>query len=266
MRRIAALLLLVVGLPLGTSACLPAGPTGCPSTPAPGPGTDPTSTVLVFSRTTGFRHDSIATGIARLQAIATSAGWTVDATEDPCAFNDTRLDSYGAVVFLLTTGDVLDDAQQAALERFVTDGGGWVGIHSAADTEAGWPWYGQLLGTRFTGHPPIQSASLTVEDPAHVSTAHLTTSPFTRADEWYNFAPNPRPSVHVLLTIDEASYDEGDGNPAVADHPIAWCHDVGNGRAWYTAGGHTVSSYAEPDFAQHLRGGLAYALDVGGTC
>ena len=109
--------------------------------------------VLVFSKTAGFRHSSIETGIALVKKIGAEQGFAVDATEDASAFNDANLRKYRAIVFMSTTGDVLDAVQQDALERYIQAGGGWVGVHSATDTEYDWPWYGKLAGAWFKSHP-----------------------------------------------------------------------------------------------------------------
>ncbi len=208
--------------------------------------------VLLFSKTTGFRHASIPDAIAGLS----DAGWIVTATEDAATFTDATLDGIDVVVFLLTTGDVLDDAQQGACERFIARGGGFVGVHSASDTEYAWPWYGALVGAYFAGHPPVQQASVIVEAADHPATAHLT-SPWVRTDEWYAFQANPRAAVTVLLSLDETSY--APAATAMGDHPIAWAHESDGGRAFYTALGHTTESWSEAAFLQHVRGGVEWA-------
>ena len=213
--------------------------------------------VLVFSKTAGFRHDSIDEGVALVQSLGAQHGFAVTATEDAGVFTPAGLAPYRAVVWLNTTGDVLDAGQQAAFECFVRSGRGWVGVHSAADTESGWPFYGELLaGGRFLAHPAIQTATVEVEDGGHLSTAHLPGS-FSFTDEWYNFTANPRPLAHVLMTLDESSYDPGPG--AMGDHPIAWLRSVDAGRAWYTNLGHRAETYADADFAAHLAGGVVWA-------
>jgi type 1 glutamine amidotransferase len=213
----------------------------------------PAFTVLVFSKTTGFRHDSIPQGIALVEALGAEHGFAVEATEDEARFTDAALARYRVVVFLSTTGTVLDPEQKAAFVRYVEGGGGFVGIHSASDTEYDWPWYGELVGAWFQSHPAIQAATVRIEDPDHDSTRELPQA-WHRTDEWYNFRSNPRGRVHVLATLDEASYA---GGAMGADHPIAWCHRVGRGRSWYTAMGHTAESYAEPLFRLHVWGGIA---------
>ena len=172
----------------------------------------------------------------------------------------THLERYAAVAFVLTTGDVLNDDQQAAFERYIRAGHGFVGVHSAADTEYDWPWYGRLLGAYFKNHPAIQQATVTVLDPRHPSTARLPRR-WIREDEWYNFASNPRRAVRVLATVDETTYAAGDGAMG-RDHPIAWAHEFDGGRAWYTAAGHTEASYQEPLFLSHLLGGIQYAAGL----
>jgi type 1 glutamine amidotransferase len=218
--------------------------------------------VLVFSKTVGFRHGSIDDGIALVQSLGTANGFAVDTTEDAADFNSANLSQYAVVIWLSTTGDVLDDAQQAAFEAYIQNGGGWVGVHAATDCEYGWPWYGGLIGGNawFQSHPSIQTATLNVEDATHESTVELPAS-FSIQDEWYNFQNNPRPSVNVLVTIDESSYDAG-ADAMGDDHPISWYHEYDGGRAWYTALGHRDQTFADSRFQSHLLGGIQWAAGV----
>jgi len=214
-----------------------------------------TVAVLVFTKTAGYRHESIGAGIAAVKALGADHHVAVEATEAAEMFNDQSLAKYRAVIFLNTTGDVLDSTQRAALERFIRHGGGFVGIHSAADTEYGWPWYGRLVGAYFRSHPPIQWATLEIMDASHISTRHLPRR-WTRFDEWYNFGELPAADVKILISIDETSYR---GGIMGSVHPMAWYHSFDGGRAWYTALGHTMESYSDPLFLQHLWGGIAWA-------
>jgi type 1 glutamine amidotransferase len=218
--------------------------------------------VLVFSKTSGFRHDSIPRGIAVIEALGAEHGFAVDSTEDAARFTDAALGRYKVIVFLNTTGDVLDVGQKAAFERYIRSGGGFVGIHSASDTEYRWPWYGRLVGAYFASHPQIQRARVRTEDANHPSTKGLPAA-WERTDEWYNFRSNPRGAVHILATLDESTYS---GGTMGADHPIAWCQAIDGGRSWYTAMGHTIESYAEPIFRRHLLGGVESAAGVAGGC
>ncbi len=224
--------------------------------------------VLVFSRTTGFRHDSIDEGIAAIQALGAANDFTVTATEDPTAMNDGNLAQFEVLVFLSTTGDILNTTQQGAVERYINDGGGWVGIHSAADTEYSWPFYGGLVGAYFQSHPAIQTATIKVADQVHPASEHLPDR-WVRTDEWYNFQANPRRNVHVLMTLDETTYSPGTGAMGF-DHPISWVQEYQGGRSFYTALGHTAASYSEPLYRQHLLGGIEWAAgevagDAGAT-
>ncbi|MFD8523915.1 lectin [Streptomyces capillispiralis] len=216
---------------------------------------DPAYEILVFSRTAGFRHSSIDEGVTALRDLGAANNFTVDATEDPQAFTTANLAQYRAVVFLSTTGDVLGPAQQTAFEQYLGAGGGYVGIHAAADTEYDWPFYEGLAGALFHSHPAIQPATVKVEDRGHDATAHLGTT-WQRTDEWYNYRTNPRTTAHVLASLDESSYS---GGSMSGDHPIAWCKDYAGGRAFYTGGGHTEESYADPAFRRHLLGGIRWA-------
>jgi type 1 glutamine amidotransferase len=219
--------------------------------------TDGALGVLVFSRTAGYRHESIADGIAALSSLAGERAWQLVATEDAATFSDAGLEPFDVVVFLSTTGDVLGDSQQAALERFVRSGHGFVGIHAASDTEYDWPWYGALVGAYFRAHPAVQSATVRVDDASHAATSALPAL-WTRVDEWYAFQTNPRSYVNVLLTLDESSYTPGEGSMG-ADHPIAWYHAYDGGRSFYTALGHTRECYGEALFIAHLAGGIEWA-------
>ena len=234
-------------------------PTQAP-TQAPVTATAALPRILVFSRTAGFRHASIPDGIRAVTELG-AGRWTVDATEDSSVFTAANLKNYRAVVFLSTTGDVLDDAQQKAFENYIHAGGAWVGVHAASDTEYDWPWYGKLAGAWFVGHPAVnQEATVVVEDRTHRSTRMLPAE-WKRLDEWYAFRTNPRSNVHVLASLDEKSYDPGKASMG-GDHPIMWWQDFEGGRAWYTAGGHTKESYTEPLFRQHLCEGIAWAAGI----
>jgi type 1 glutamine amidotransferase len=214
--------------------------------------------VLVFSKTAVFRHASITNGIAAIRQLGTNNNFEVVATENAADFTDVNLAQFAAVIFLSTTGDVLDAAQQTVFENYIRSGRGYVGIHAASDTEYTWPWYGGLVGAYFSNHPAIQKATVLVEDFEHASTRFLPEG-WVRTDEWYSFQSNPRANVHVLARLDESTYI---GGTMGADHPIAWFHDYDGGRAWYTAGGHTTGSFAEPLFLTHLLGGIRYAANA----
>ncbi|HEX6627574.1 MAG TPA: ThuA domain-containing protein, partial [Gemmatimonadaceae bacterium] len=219
------------------------------------------SRVLIFSKTAGFRHSSIPNGIAAIKKLGQENGFSVDATEDAGAFTTKNLAKYRAVVWLNTTGDVLDAAQQDDFERYIQAGGGYVGIHSATDTEYDWPWYGRLAGAYFNGHPNnpnVRKATFRVLDKNHVSTQGFPDT-WPREDEFYNFK-SIDPTIHVLVDIDEKSYEGGTNGD---HHPMSWYHDFDGGRAWYTNMGHTEATFSEPLFLRHLLGGLRYAIGTG---
>ncbi len=213
--------------------------------------------VLVFSKTAAYRHDSIPDGIAALMSASAGGDYTLTASEDASVFTDDSLANLDVVVFLSTTGDILDDDEQAAFERFITSGKGFVGIHSASDTEYDWAFYGGLVGAYFREHPDIQQATLDVEAPSD-PTMNGVPSPWTRTDEWYAFQSNPRPNVDVLMTLDESSYDPGTATMG-GDHPITWSHEYEGGRAFYTALGHTKESYSDPIFVGILTRAIQWA-------
>jgi glucose/arabinose dehydrogenase len=211
--------------------------------------------ILVFAKTTGFRHSSIPNGKAAIQKLGKENGFAVDTTEDANAFTEENLKKYAAVVFLNTTGDVLNYKQEAAFERFIQAGGGFTGIHSATDTEYDWTWYAKLVGGNFISHPDQQNAKLSVVDKTHPSTKHLTDT-WERFDEWYNFK-NLNKDVKVLIKIDETSYT---GGTLGAEHPMAWYHEYDGGRSFYTEFGHTEASYTDSNYLKHILGGIQYAI------
>lgn len=215
--------------------------------------------VLIFTRTLGFRHDAIEKAVATLRTEGLRRSWVVEATEDPATFRAEALSRYRVVVWLLTSGDVLDDEQQRAFEAFIHGGGGFVGVHSATDTEYDWPWYGELVGAYFKVHPFPQPATLRVEVQGHPATWGLGET-WRITDEWYAFRTNPRAKVHVLLSLDEASYDVDAGAAGgMGDHPVAWYRGFDGGRAFTTALGHPKELWDDPAFVGHVAGGVDWA-------
>lgn len=211
--------------------------------------------ILVFAKTAGFYHESIAAGLPALQKMGAVHGFGVDTTKNAGAFTSENLKRYAAVVFLNTTGDVLNDVQQTAFENYIRSGGGYVGVHAATDTEYGWPWYGKLAGAYFVNHPEQQLADLLVKNLKTITTAHLPAK-WVRKDEWYNFK-EINPDIKVLIELDEKSYQGGTNGTF---HPIAWYHEYDGGRAFYTGLGHVNESYKDPLFLKHLLGGIQYAM------
>ena len=216
--------------------------------------------LLLFSKTDGYRHASIPDGIRAIRELGGKNGFLVHETENADFFNDTTLKLYDAVIFLNTTEDVLNELQQKAFRQYITNGGGFVGIHAAADTEYDWPWYGQMIGAWFKSHPKIQQAAIDVVDHSHPSTRHLPDR-WVRTDEWYNYN-HIQPDINVLATLDESTYRGGENG---RHHPIAWYKEFQGGRVFYTGIGHTPESYSEPLFRQHLLGGIQYAVGMKDT-
>ena len=214
--------------------------------------------VMVFTKTMGYRHASIEKGVQTLRELGRENGFIVLQTESGEDFNNGNLNNYKLVVFLSTTMDVLNDDQQRAFERYIKNGGAFLGIHAAADTEYDWPWYGRLVGGYFESHPSdpnVLRAKIDVLRKDHPSTSHLNDT-WTRTDEWYSYK-NLNPNVTVLLNLDETTYSGGTNG---SNHPIAWFHEYDGGRAYYTGGGHTETSFDEPAFRQHLLGAIQWCL------
>jgi cytochrome c len=230
-------------------------PQSTTSVPAPSSTSQrPTLGVLVFHKTEEFRHNSIEAGIQAIHDLADSEGYNVKVSDDASAFSSSTLSEFGVVVFLNTTGNVLDESQQRELERFIQSGKGFVGVHSAADTEYDWEWYGGLIGAYFDSHPEPQSARV-----SFIATHPVTADVPDEAemfDEWYNFRTQPGPNVTVVATLDESTYEGGEMG---GQHPIVWAQDYDGGRSVYIGFGHTPESFSEPLIRKLLGNAIAWA-------
>lgn len=258
--------------------------------------------VLVFTKTAGFAHSSIPYAVDAIEALGDRDGFEVDVTNDAASFNDANLARYAAVVFLHTTGNVLPGAaERAAFERYIRQGGGFFGVHAAADmgddVRANWPFYRDLVGAAFKGHTnahvwgpfdlgfgtiyegPVSEAPpeaepfwiffrISTSEPALVVVEDVDSAAtrgwgrrVTRSDEWYGFLTNPRPSVHVLASLDESSYEPaaGDMGPGAADHPIMWCQRYQGGRSVYNGMGHPPVTWSDPQFLESVLGSIRMA-------
>ncbi len=230
--------------------------------------------VLVFTETAAFRHtDAITNGTPKLRAALEAAGVTSEHTENSAIFNDADLQRFDALVMFQTSGDPWTAEEKAAMERYQRAGNGIVAIHNATDMRGNYTWWDNLVGALMPGHAatgtsPGPQASVIAEDQVHPSTRHLSDR-WVRGDEWYNFSRNVRGDAHVLLTLDETSYDPG-SNRMGYDHPISWCKPYDGGRAWVTGMGHYGAHFDEPALLAHIVGGVQWAAgvapgDCGGT-
>ncbi|MBL7471843.1 ThuA domain-containing protein [Robertkochia sediminum] len=211
--------------------------------------------VLVFTKTEGYRHGSISDGVSLIRRLGRKNGFAVDRTENAADFNEDELSKYDLVIFLSTTGDVLNQVQEKAFENYIENGGNFMGIHAAVDTEYDWPWYGALVGAYFRSHPKVQPAKLRIVDNTHPATSFLP-DPWERTDEWYDLK-DLKDDLRILITLDEDSYQGG----RMGDfHPFAWCREFGDSRSFYTAGGHTGGAYKEPFFEKHILEGILWCL------
>ena len=221
--------------------------------------------VLLFTRTAGFHHTSIHEGVEGVRKLAERHAFAVDWQESPSVFNDKQLERYDVVIFLNTTGDVLNDEQQAAFEKFIRSGKGWVGVHAAADTEYDWDWYTKMAGMMFKIHPQQQTAYLDVVN-SNFPGLERFPKRMLWTDEWYEYQkPYKSDDLTFLIGVDEKSYDprtkwgENVGEGMGDFHPIAWYHNYDGGRAFYTGLGHIGLIYSDQTFLDHLYGGIYWA-------
>jgi uncharacterized protein len=216
--------------------------------------------LLVFTKTAAYRHDSIPAAVAAMRKLAGAHGIEVEHSEDAALFIEDRLSRFKAVAFVNTSGNVLGADEQRAFEAFVAKGGGYLGVHAAADTGYDWPWYGELLGAWFKSHPPgLQTGTVRFLRPLGG------TSPvaWRVTDEFYDFRNPPPREAAVVALLDESTYQ---GGGMGAHHPIAWCRQVQGGRSWYTGLGHRPELYLDEVFLAHLEKGLRYAVSRSDEC
>ncbi|PRX47279.1 uncharacterized protein DUF1349 [Prauserella shujinwangii] len=229
----------------------------------PGHEQDPEFAALLFTKTAGYRHDSIPAGVAMFEQLAADHHFTLDHTEDSGVFDDATLAQYDVVIMFQTSGMVWEnDAQRQAIQTYVDNGGGIAAIHNATDMgiENEFPWWDELVnaGAHMPSHSPgVLPGTAQVTDHQHPSTAGLPAR-WERSEEWYNFDRSMRGDVHVLVNADESTYNPGP-DAMGADHPISWCRDVGQARVWATAMGHPTAAYSEELFVQHVLGGVRTA-------
>lgn len=220
--------------------------------------------IIVMTKTTDYRHDNIPAAVDALQKLAEEYNWKMFHTEDPLYFSSASLDTFDLVVFLQTTGDIFDNDQQQALEDYVMNGGGLLTIHTGTVTENNWPWFTEMMGAIFIGHPPVQPGKLIIVNRDHPATSFFTDTIWVIEDEWYSFDRNPREEVNVLISIDESSYDVADNkwfegvNQRMGDHPLVWYRHAGKGRIFQTALGHPTELYADPLFLKHIHGAIIW--------
>lgn len=213
--------------------------------------------VLIFTKTTGFRHASIPKGVHTVEHLLEQEGISYRHSENSDLFQPDSLKQFDALIFLHTTGDLFNEDQKLAFQKFIRSGKGYLGIHAASDTEFGWSWYGDLVGAYFSRHPKVQEAKIHVINRKHISTRHLPKI-WIHKDEWYDFK-EVRKGLHFVLDVDEQSY-EGGGMGKF--HPIAWYQEFDGGRSFYTGLGHTSESFDSELFQKHILGGIRYVLDL----
>ena len=219
---------------------------------------------LLFTKTAGWHHESIHEGVTAIRELSQKHNFEVQWHEDASRINDNFLKQFQVIIFLNTTGDILNEQQQQAFENFIRSGKGFVGIHSASDTEYGWPWYKKLVGRMFKIHPIPQTAMLEVEN-GNFPGMEFLPERFLWTDEWYEFQPEVySEDLNILLSLDETTYDveaewgENIGK-GMGEHPIAWYQDFDGGRSFYTGLGHIPAAYKDPLFLKHLYGGIYWA-------
>ncbi len=233
--------------------------------------------VLVFSKTNGFRHEeAIPAGLALLDRLAAERGWSLFHTENGAVFTPELLARFDVAVWHNTSGDVLSEDQRTAFKTWLTEGGGFVGLHGAGgDPSYDWAWYvEELVGAQFIGHtmgPQFQEATAIVESRDHPATRDLPES-FQHVEEWYSFDRSVRDAgFEVLVRVDESTYTPElhllwmDTDLRMGDdHPVVWSRCLGQGRTFFSALGHQEAAYQRDEMASLLGGAIDWAAGRAG--
>lgn len=219
---------------------------------------------LLVTTTRGWHHEAQHKGVVALKNLGERHFFDVVLWEDPNGFTDKYLSQFQVVIFLHTTGDIFNPEQQKVFERFIQSGKGYVGIHSASDTEYDWEWYNGLVGRMFRIHPAIQTAKMQVVDSTFPGLDGFANGRLW-TDEWYEFGPEKSKNLHYILGVDESTFNakvqwgdkksEGMGT----FHPLAWYQQFDGGRSFYTALGHVPSNFDDVIFHAHLLAGIRWA-------
>lgn len=223
--------------------------------------------LLLYSQTNEYRHESIPTGIRAISQLAEQNNWEVFASEDSSMFKPKKLDNFDLVIFLNTSGNLFTEKEKDAFKNYIEKGGKLLAIHTGTFTETNWPWFVDAVGGIFIGHPPTQKATVIIEDQTHPTTKHFPSPRWEAVDEWYSFDRNPREHVHVLVSIDESTYEVDDNQwfpgkkQRMGDHPIVWYKNVGHGIVYQTAFGHTHEMYANPVFLKHIEETIKWLIN-----
>jgi hypothetical protein len=219
---------------------------------------------LLVTTTRGWHHEALHYGVVALNELAEKKEFDLTLLQDPNSITDKNLTQYQVIIFLHTTGDIFDSLQQKVMERFIQAGKGFVGIHSASDTEYDWAWYTKLVGRMFTIHPPTQPAKLKVVDAKFPGLQGFADGGLW-TDEWYEFSPEKAQGLNYILSVDESTYDvkvqwgEKKGTGMGTMHPIAWYHNFDGGRSFYTALGHVPANFKDNAFLEHIYAGIRWA-------
>ncbi|MAC86594.1 MAG: Crp/Fnr family transcriptional regulator [Gammaproteobacteria bacterium] len=210
--------------------------------------------LLVIYETQGFVHkEAIREGKIMMTKIGKEKNYNVIFTDNSASFKEQYLEKIDVIIFLCTTLDILNENEEKAMKKFIRNGGGFIGIHSATDTEYEWEWYGKLVGAYFMNHPEIQKATIITEKKHHFLTDHLK-GRWKIIDEWYNFK-DFNPDINVLLSLDESTYEGGENGNY---HPISWFHEFEGGRSFYTGLGHVGKTYNDPRFVKMINKAILY--------
>ena len=221
-------------------------------------------TVLIYSRTLGFRHQSIPFGVSALTLLGERTGaYNVLATEDPIIFTPNQLSKFDAILMLSTTGeDVIPEGPaRDAFEDYLKGDKGLIGIHAATDCHANWPNYLEAMGGVFDGHPWNSDSLVTLynEEPCHPICSHINTGDQIK-DEIYQYKDDEhftRDKLRILLSLDlSGPRMKREGMKRLDnDYAVSWIRKYGASRVFYSNLGHNKETFYNKMALQHFLNG-----------
>lgn len=243
-------------------------------------------TILVYTYTNGFYHDSIPYAAKAIELMGVKTGaFTAVVTNDMNVFTHETLAQFDAIIMDNTTlevfrpanfNDLSEEEKAKALEReqihkesfreFVKNGGGLVGIHAATDCLYDWPDYGDMIGAYFISHPWNANVTVKVklDEPGHPLCKAFEGRGFYITDEIYQFRDEPysREKLRVLLSLDPSGTDYS--LPGIVredkDFAVSWVHIYGKGRVFYSSLGHNKHIFWNPVILQYYLDGIQFAM------
>jgi type 1 glutamine amidotransferase len=224
--------------------------------------------VVALAEAGGIHRPFVDAAKVWLHKLAEENAFSVDYIENTDKINDEFLSHYQLFIQLNYPPYGWTPTAVAAFTKYIEEGrGGWIGFHHATllgefDGYGIWPWFSQFMGgIRFTDYiPKFATATVVVEDPSHPVMKNVGRSFVVDHEEWYTYDKSPRPNVHVLAHVNEATYSP-DTKTKMGDHPVIWTNEHYKARNIYIFMGHHPELFQNPAFTAIFRNAIFWAAN-----